>query len=217
MIVLDADDQFATVQEVAERLVAAGAISDLHLAGVGYGGGYHSPLNRRMLDYTPTPDPSEPANTGGAAPFLRFLTNELLPQLQELWPVDPARLGITGHSLGSLFGLFAITQAKSPFTHYLISSPSLWWHNRSVLAPLRQARQQPRPPRRAHFSVGDGDTESMRAELQELMDELRAHPIAWLQHTCQVLEGFDHYHSYEPALDAGLRWLWSVPSTSMSG
>lgn len=211
VVVLDADDRFGFVQEALERLVSGRQIGDLHLVGVGYGGGYHSPLNRRMLDYTPTEDPGEPAQTGGAPAFLRYLSGDLLPALRDQLPVDEAKLGITGHSLGSLFGLYALAQRRSPFSRYLISSPSIWWHRKSVLKAVRAATFDS-APRWAHFSVGAEDSESMRGDLDELKEMLAAHPLPWLRSAFEVLPGLDHYHSYPQAAEAGLRWLFG-PAT----
>lgn len=212
VIVLDADDQFATVHEALDRAIAQGHAPDLHLVGVGYGGGYHSPLNRRLRDYTPTESPDEPGATGGAAAFLRYLTDRLVPALRQQLPVDETRLGITGHSLGSLFGLYALSQRRSPFSHYLISSPSIWWDDRAVLKALRAAPAS-MSKRRAHFSVGSNDSESMRSDLDLLREWLERHPAPWLSHTFESYPGLDHYHSYPRAAEAGLRWLFGTPAS----
>jgi len=71
---------------------------------------YHSPAGRCV---------------GGAPAFLSFLTTELIPALLARYPIDPARLGLFGWSAGGLFAAWTLFQPNSPFTSYIISSPTM--------------------------------------------------------------------------------------------
>ncbi|HTQ31350.1 MAG TPA: alpha/beta hydrolase-fold protein [Opitutaceae bacterium] len=208
-LVMDGDDQFEAAREAAAELRRAGAIPPLLLAGVGYGGSYRSPKNRRARDYTPTRPADEPMETGGAPAFLEFLQEELLPALGRRYEIKPGDVAIVGHSLGSLFGLYALSAPPSPFRRHLISSPSIWWDNRSVLALLAAAAGRPRTPARAFFSVGADDTPSMCGDLELLERQLAAKPLPNLEHVFVRLEGKDHYSALPAAFRAGLRWLYS--------
>ncbi len=89
---------------------------------------------------------------GGAKRFHTFLRTELLPTIDEMFPTDPSTRVYFGHSLGGLFGLYALQQPNDPFTHYLISSPSIWWNDREI---LRNAVPQEKSPRTVYLSVGE--------------------------------------------------------------
>jgi predicted alpha/beta superfamily hydrolase len=209
ILLLDADDQFETARDIIDRLRRAGRLPNLHLVGIGYGGGYRSPLNRRIRDYTPSRDPEEAVENGGAGLFLEFISKRLIPALSERLLIDQNNIGVAGHSLGSLFGLYALAQPNSSFSRYLVSSPSIWWHHRSVLEMLKASAQRGIPSRSAYFSVGDLDTDSMRSDLALLENQLRAEPIAKLEYRFQTIRGTDHYNAFPDAMANGLEWLYS--------
>lgn len=84
----------------------------------------------------PQPGLPPPAaeNFGGAAEFLRFLTEELRPAIAAEWAVDPANQTLYGYSLGGLFTLGALFAQPDAFRTFVGASPSIWWHDRSLLA-----------------------------------------------------------------------------------
>jgi predicted alpha/beta superfamily hydrolase len=132
VLVMDGDDQFGFALAAYERMRAAGRVPELLLAGVGYGASYRQSANRRMRDYTPTAMAGE-SGTGGAEPFRRALRDEIIPFLAGRFAVSAENRGIAGHSLGSLFGLYAFFHREPLFSRCLASSPSIWYDDRSLL------------------------------------------------------------------------------------
>ncbi len=65
-------------------------------------------------------------------PFVRFVTDELLPWVERRWAVtgDPARTVIAGQSLGGLAAAFIAGAAPERIGCVLAQSPSLWWGGR---------------------------------------------------------------------------------------
>jgi len=116
------------------------------IVGVGYA--TTNPLElmfKRTRDLTPPtpieairPQPGLPSpvaeNFGGDAEFLDFLLDELRPLIAAQWPIDPARQTLYGFSLGGLFTLNALFARPSAFSVFVASSPSIWWHDRALLA-----------------------------------------------------------------------------------
>jgi predicted alpha/beta superfamily hydrolase len=116
------------------------------IVGVGYP--TTNPLDLMLMrtrDLTPPtpieairPQPGLPPpvaeNYGGDADFLSFLTEELRPLIAAQWPTHPARQTLYGFSLGGLFTLNALFARPSAFSVFVASSPSIWWHDRSLLA-----------------------------------------------------------------------------------
>lgn len=211
LLVTDADNLLAPMVEAEHALVAAKEIPPLVIAGVGYGAGFRARNNRRGRDYTPTRMRDEPMESGGAAAYLDFLRTQVIPLLADEYRADASDVGIAGHSLGSLFGLYALFQPQPPFQRYLLSSPSIWWDDRSV---LRQAAalhaQQDRLPARAFLSVGADDTPSMTGDLALLETQLAAAPWRDLTSTVQRFPDRDHYNVVTDAYRAGLRWLYGA-------
>jgi predicted alpha/beta superfamily hydrolase len=212
LLALDGDDQFAAVRKIAGNLTLAGKLRALHVVGIGYGGGYRSPKNRRARDYTPTRDAQEPLETGRAEAFLQFISEQLIPTLGRHYDFPSDDVGITGHSLSALFGVYALLQRSAVFRRYLVSSPSIWWDQRSVLASGKPGKVFPTPRVRAYLSVGKKDSPSMSSDLVLLDKQLMAQPIPGLEYIVEIFPTKDHHTAWPVALTEGLPWLYSAAS-----
>ncbi len=208
VVVLDGDDQFAPALAAYQKLLAAGRVRPLHLVGVGYGASYRQPANRRMRDYTPTAMAGE-TGTGGAEAFRRALRDEIIPFLAARLTLARAETGIAGHSLGSLFGLYAFFHDDPVFTRCLASSPSIWFDDRSVLKLEAEfARGHRALAGRLFLSVGEEDSESMTGDLTLLEDALAARPYAGLEIVRRRFPARDHFNVLPDAFAAGLAALY---------
>lgn len=100
---------------------------------------------RRMRDFTPAAvsgfEPP-PGTTGGAARFLSFLGDELLPSIDRSYRTAPMRV-LIGHSLGGLFALHAIANRPALFTGYVVMEPAAWWNNMKPVADAQAALGRP--------------------------------------------------------------------------
>lgn len=146
--------EFSITAGAASGLEAGGTIAPLIVVGIGYP--YPDPLvsttRGRGRDYITTFDDGKP---GGAANFLAFVKQELIPSLDRQYRIDPTRRVLSGHSLGgfmSLHELFTTAGTASPpaFWGFIAGDPSLTQDNlrlfdeeaalaartRSVPAPL---------------------------------------------------------------------------------
>ena len=208
VLFMDGDDQFSDAVTAFHAARDAGEVRPLLLVGVGYGASYSRPANKRGRDYTPTAHRDEPGS-GGAEAFARFLAGTLWPRLRELYPVSDDTRGIAGHSLGSLFALFALWREPLFFTHYLVSAPSLWWDDRQILdfAAQRHARR-PGLPARMFLSIGEDDSASMRDDFALLEKQLAARPFRSLETTVRRFPGRDHFNVLPTAFRAGLGVLF---------
>jgi uncharacterized protein len=74
-------------------------------------------------------------NSGGAAEFLRFLHDELFPEIQSRYRVSAERT-IIGHSLAGLFALHVFLERPETFDHYIAIDPSLWWDGQLLVKRL---------------------------------------------------------------------------------
>lgn len=81
-------------------------------------------VNMRDRDFTPTHTYGE---TGGADNFLLFLKNELLPYMQQHYPVKSSGHSLYGGSLSGLLAVYAFLKDPALFTSYIAVDPSLWW------------------------------------------------------------------------------------------
>lgn len=136
--VLDADELFGLATDTVRLLEDCGSIPPSLVVGIGYPiQSFDQAMEPRSTDFTPLPDPAyerlvselsggkRSVVTGGAAAFLRFLRNELKPRIASTYPVNPNDATLAGHSLGGLFGLYALFEAPDTFLRYVIGSPCL--------------------------------------------------------------------------------------------
>ena len=146
LYVLDGADNFPIAVATALRLARAGARSGVEpgiIVGIDSG-----TLQRRARDYTPRFDrpatregqPGHGLPTGGADAFLDFIAYVVQPALAKEQRVDPARIGITGHSFGGTLALHAALTRPAMFSNVTAASPSLWLADEAM---LRQAQSLP--------------------------------------------------------------------------
>jgi hypothetical protein len=128
LILLDGDAHFHHATGVVDFLVANQRIPPMIVVGVG---------NRnRTRDLTPpTVDPALRDRAGGADQFLRFLSEELIPYLDQSNRTLDYRV-LVGHSFGGLFALHALTTRPDVFDGYISISPSTWWNQQAVASAL---------------------------------------------------------------------------------
>jgi predicted alpha/beta superfamily hydrolase len=208
VLFMDGDDQFKFALAAYRELRAANLVAPLLLVGVGYGASYTKPANRRGRDYTPVAHADEPSS-GGAGAFLRFLTATLWPELGRRFPVDDARRGLAGHSLGSLLVLHALFQPQPFFTHHLASAPSIWWADRALLGHAKTLRRSVSTlPARLFLCVGENDTPSMTGDLALLERQLAEAPFQQLAVTSRRFADRDHYNVLPDAFRTGLATLF---------
>jgi predicted alpha/beta superfamily hydrolase len=120
-------------------IFSGGALPLCYLVAIGYAD--PDIAARRFRDYTPTkadlpPGMSQPLpfGTGGAATYLDALLGEIIPHLEQQYPLDPRERVLIGYSLSGRFAIFTLFSEPQAFGRYLIISPSLWWDRGSAFA-----------------------------------------------------------------------------------
>jgi predicted alpha/beta superfamily hydrolase len=135
LVVADGNGLFGLAVDAVRLMQIPGLLPSLAVVGVGHPGAatVADTVGIRERDLTPTAWPAFPGS-GGAAAFLRFVREPVLDRLGDRFPGCLATMVFFGHSLGGLFGTWALLQQPPPFTHYVLSSPSLYWDRYAVLA-----------------------------------------------------------------------------------
>ena len=93
---------------------------------VGINNTYKNGVSNRDRDFTPTHVYDE---TGHADQFLLYLKDELLPYVQQRYPVKTTGNTLYGGSLSGLLAVYAFLKYPDLFTSYVAVDPSLWWDN----------------------------------------------------------------------------------------
>jgi enterochelin esterase-like enzyme len=175
LVVLDAIIELSIVAETVDRLAAAGRIPPLVVIGIGdpRREGQQQAAIRRFEEFAPPTDGYAFDDDLGRvfralfavfgldartrinqAPGLRaFLVDELLPTLERDLPIDPADLGLLGHSAGGTFTLFAL-HAGSPFRRFIALSPGIGVSGAWLLRTADTRDPLPEPRRDVFLSLG---------------------------------------------------------------
>ncbi|GJM13269.1 MAG: hypothetical protein DHS20C12_16720 [Pseudohongiella sp.] len=123
---LDGNGHFHSVSGMIRQLSAVNGntkLPEMIVVGI--------PNTDRMRDLTPTN--AEGADTsGGSAEFLQFVETELIPYIEQTYPVTGYRTFI-GHSLGGLTVIDALFTMPEMFQNYVAIDPSLWWDDQFML------------------------------------------------------------------------------------
>lgn len=102
------------------------------------------PNTDRNHDLTPSRDTAAAmmdkntaSRTGGGDKFLSFISTELIPHIDSLYPTAPFRVFI-GHSFGGLMVIDALVHHKDMFNAYLAIDPSMMWDRFRLLHEAQQ-------------------------------------------------------------------------------
>ncbi len=166
LILVDGDALFATALSAARLQGGRPEVTGVGPAvilGIGYPGAAPFDAERRRLDLLPT--------DGGADRFLDLIAGEILAQVEQLAPIDRARLSLAGHSFGGLFALYALFTRPGLFRSHVAGSPSIWWEERAILETRERFLNSPAtasPPRLlitvgGEEQSGDGHHDRQRA------------------------------------------------------
>ncbi|QPF75296.1 alpha/beta hydrolase [Roseateles sp. DAIF2] len=195
-----------------------GSLAPGLVVGIGYASGDPVDIDARALDYTPpagcSPCDQLSPRHGGADRFLDFIELELLPLLGRLYPLDPARRTLFGHSYGGLFTVHTLLSRPALFARYWASSPSLWFDDHALTKPLAARLERlgkPAGERRVHLAAGLpeqqfdaalGEERNRHLQSRRMLDNLRllrgaldaarSHDWPGLRVSHEELAGHDH-------------------------
>jgi predicted alpha/beta superfamily hydrolase len=135
------------VQQAMDQGAADGSIREAIVIGVG-----NTP--NRIREYTPS---DGGYGGGGAHDYVRFLTDELKPQMDRNLRTSPGPLdtGVLGSSLGGLVSACAGVWRPDVFGLVGAMSPSTWWDNTMLLGMVAGTKGAKVLPARVYVDSGD--------------------------------------------------------------
>lgn len=229
LYVLDANGVFPVAVEVARFLTFDPLQEEPVIVGLGYPDRpFRGTLGPRIRDFTPTPDAEAvralserfrfaPSGSGGAAAFLGFLADELIPVVEGRYRIDEKNRALHSYSLGGLFATFVLFQRPDLFQSYLIGAPGLWWDGgafwefeRSFAASGREL------PARVLLSVGSMDAANLES-VERLESVFRSRSYGGLVWQTQLLENETHNSAIPLSVGRGIRWLYGDLAPASGG
>lgn len=201
------------------RLYNANLIRPIIVVGIGTIGDIYDWSLERRRDLTPTHLNDEDrvdslkigsrGVTGGAQNFLRFIKNELIPNIEAKYLSDTMNRGFVGYSFGGLFGAYVLASEPKLFQHYLLGSPSMSYDNYIVLEILKGKSPDMLDNVKSIFiSVGEyenGDDLKSFADLRDYILKLR---LPNLELYSVIIEDEGHLSAVTSSLAKGLKFLY---------
>ena len=170
LYLLDGDGHFQSVSGVVDFMSGASGSSQIPELIV-----IAIPNTNRIRDLAPThtttgyfgekDDSLEPS--GGGDAFLKFIRDELFPQIDSKFHTSTIRI-LVGHSLGGLLAIHTLLHQPDMFYGYVAIDPSLWWDNEIL---TRQAASELKTIRklRKTLYISSANTQELRKSRQNKM------------------------------------------------
>jgi len=177
LVLLDAEDQdqFGAAVANVRYLAGRAAIPGLILVGIANGKDRTHDLSPIATGATAKQFPT----AGGAATFVDFLVNDVLPEVRSKYRTVPATL-LAGHSFGGLVALHAASTRRE-FSGIIAMSPSLWWNDSTAVRGYGDSLEHTARPLRLFISSGglepaiDITTQRLVARLDSVKPESLAY------------------------------------------
>ncbi len=185
------------------------AIPEFIMVGLSY------PQTHEGMDYGPlrlrdmTPTKVADSNSGGAAGFLAYLQNTVVPLVESRYRVNPKQRALAGSSLGGLFALYAMYQQPAFFDRYIAISPAVYW-DQDYLAALDNAyaKKHKTLEARLFLSYGTEEYKLFRKPIAQLQKQLAAQKYKGLALKNYQMEGLRHAGVKAEGYTRGLLWVW---------
>jgi hypothetical protein len=177
------------------------------IVGISYGSSSFEGGNYRSTDYTAKS--AERDYWGGAQEFQQFLSDELLPLIEDTYRSRADRRVIFGQSLGGQFVLYTALTRPNMFWGHIASNPAL--HRNLPFFLQKHAKPAPAPERSRLF-VGSGtlDDPRFRGPVVEWIEHWSGRDDnPWLLRTMD-LDGHTHMSAPPASFRQGMRWLFST-------
>jgi predicted alpha/beta superfamily hydrolase len=152
------------VHGAADHLIQTGAIEPLIIVGI------YNTGKSRIYEYTPSKSPK--LGGGRADRYAKFLLQEVIPFIHNEYraQTDPHVTGIGGSSLGGLVSLYFGLKHPQVFGKIAALSPSVWWHQRTILRFAAATTPQPRP--RIWLDIGTREGPKIVPDVEQFRDVL---------------------------------------------
>ncbi len=141
--------------------------------------------------------------TGGSERFMRFVNDELRPEITRRYG-QAASSTLIGQSFGGLFALEVLRTSPGSFNNYIMVSPSLWWDKGSLI----QQKQPEIAEGTGIYIAWGAEGEQMDAAMSSLQRSFEAPGSNKAKIMLDHLPDHDHADAMLLAVYRGLRHLF---------
>ena len=160
LFLLDGQWDFPLVAALSGGLRFDEALPELLIVGLSWAGESPNYDALRADDYLPTRAKGRDGveKGGGAARFLSFLRQGIIPFVEREYRADSEHRILAGTSNGGLFTLYTLFEQPESFWGYIAVSPNVGWDDRAIFAKEKAFRAgHPTLERRLWLSSGSAE------------------------------------------------------------
>jgi len=117
--------------QLGNDFIYSNEIENLILVGISFETDEQGWIDLRKKDFLPNLTITDSTRTAGN--FLNFISEELIPYVEQNYPADSSDRGIYGYSFGCLFSTYVLKKKPFLFNRMGIGSPSLWFKDFTLL------------------------------------------------------------------------------------
>ena len=204
LYLLDGGSHFKYVSEMIDFLSGfeSNCIPRMIVVGI--------PNTDRGRDFTPvlvSKETGDTANNTGAAHFLSFIKDELIPYVEKTYRTQPYRI-LEAHSLGGLFGIYAYGVHPDLFQASIIISPALTREDeKEKVVQDFAARLKLNTQLKSKFFVSIGNENTQGADL--LIQQLKKSGLKTVTWNYKKYENENHFSVPYKSVYDGLRYIYS--------
>lgn len=203
IIGLDGDTRFNEIAAIISDKTEEGSLPASIFIAIGNN-------TQRNRDYTPT---VYDYGHGGASNFYKFIKDELIPELESRYKIDPANnKTLIGHSFGGLFTQYAMAQDResNPFNKFIAGGTS-YWYDSGVIFEYEQIYAKTHTDLNIKFYNGMGTLEGgvMLASFEEMNMRLNNRNYPNFSHKSELIKKSGHTGSANKIFKKGLDYVFS--------
>ena len=198
---LDGNVTFGMVSDIAKLLSFERPNSAQLIVGVSYTS-YKDWIGKRGRDFMPNTRSVESVEN-----YLRFITEELMPLINENFRTKSNENTIYGHSSAAVFGFYALFNNPKHFKNYILTSPSLD-EDGGYIKAMEQRYSPTHDGLKVNLytSMGKGEKPEFIKAYRKFMEQLSQSDYQGISIRTDVFDG-THMSTMAPALVKGLEFM----------
>ncbi len=205
---LDGGSHFHHVTGITSFLASVREIPEFLVVGI--------PNTDRNRDLTPptqnAQESEEFQGSGGADIFLDFISQELIPHIQNNYRTGSYSI-LIGHSFGGLFAAHALLDRPNTFSGYLLISPSLGWNNEDILLSFEQFLASQDSAALDLYFVKGNESVALLPGFDRIESALNSNSLENLRWKLETLPSESHASVTHNAIYRGLEFIfedWNI-------
>ena len=171
-----------------------------------------NPTLHRTRDLTPTRI-ERIATSGGASQFLKVLSDEIVPLIDNLYHSDKTNRTLAGTSFAGLFIHYTLFTQPALFNNYIINNPTLWWDNRYPYQ-LEEEFYLNNKELNANVIYLNSEFNDMPSATQ-MIEQIKKHGYDNMTLDFRMVENMGHLGGEAEAINQGMRFAFKRPTIKL--